>query len=67
LYVEELLAPRPTPRLDDDPLSSVRDCLFNISAASLHPDRKIPLGRPRRRWVDNIKIYLRYMGWASLD
>jgi hypothetical protein len=22
------------------------------------PERKEPLGRPRRRWVDNIKIYL---------
>jgi hypothetical protein len=23
------------------------------------PERKRPLGRPRRRWVDNIKIDLR--------
>jgi hypothetical protein len=23
------------------------------------PGEKIPLGRPRRRWVDNIKIHLR--------
>jgi hypothetical protein len=22
-----------------------------------------PLGRPRRRWVDNIKMYLREIGW----
>ena len=33
---EELLAPRPTPKLQDHPLSAVRDCLFNIFAASLH-------------------------------
>jgi hypothetical protein len=29
-YGEELLAPRPTPKLEDHPLSVVRDCLFNI-------------------------------------
>jgi hypothetical protein len=28
-----LLAPRPTPKLKDHPLSAVRDCLFNIFAA----------------------------------
>jgi hypothetical protein len=33
---EELLAPRPTPKLEDHPLSAVRDCLFNIFAATLH-------------------------------
>jgi hypothetical protein len=27
-YGEELLAPRPTPKLEDHPLSAVRDCLF---------------------------------------
>jgi hypothetical protein len=26
-----------------------------------------PLGRPRRRWVDNIKIYLREIGWDDVD
>jgi hypothetical protein len=36
-YGEELLAPRPTPKLEDHPLSAVRDCFFNISAATLHP------------------------------
>jgi hypothetical protein len=32
-YGEELLAPRPTPKLEDHPLSAVRDCIF---AATLH-------------------------------
>jgi hypothetical protein len=35
-YGEGLLAPRPTARLEDHPLSAVRDCLFNIFAAVLH-------------------------------
>jgi hypothetical protein len=33
---EELLAPRPTPKLEDHPLSAVRNCLFNISEATLY-------------------------------
>jgi hypothetical protein len=36
LYGKELLAHRPTPDLDDRLLSTVRDCLFNIFAATLH-------------------------------
>ena len=35
-YGEELLALRPIPKLEDHPLSAVRDCLFNIFAATLH-------------------------------
>jgi hypothetical protein len=35
-YCEELLEPRPTPKLEENPLSTVRDCLFNTFAATLH-------------------------------
>jgi hypothetical protein len=28
---------------------------------------KRPLGTPRRRWMDNIKINLREMGWDGMD
>jgi hypothetical protein len=28
---------------------------------------KRPPGRPRRRWVDNIKMDLREIGWAGMD
>jgi hypothetical protein len=28
---------------------------------------KRPLGRPRRRWVDNIKMDLREVGWDGRD
>jgi hypothetical protein len=31
------------------------------------PERKRPLGRPRRRWVDNIRIDLRLIGWVGMD
>jgi hypothetical protein len=35
-YGEELLARRPTPKLENHPLSAVRDCIFHIFAAILH-------------------------------
>jgi hypothetical protein len=28
------------------------------------PEGKRPLGRPRRRWEDNIKTYLQEVGWG---
>jgi hypothetical protein len=33
------------------------------------PEEKIPLGRPRRRWVDNIKMDVKEMrmGWYGFD
>jgi hypothetical protein len=31
------------------------------------PEGKTPLGRPRPRWVDNIKMDLREIGWAGVD
>jgi len=31
-----LLAPRPTPKLEEYPSSAVRDCLFNLFTATLH-------------------------------
>jgi hypothetical protein len=31
------------------------------------PEGKIPLGRPRRRWVDNIKMDLGEVGWGDVD
>jgi hypothetical protein len=32
-----------------------------------NPEGRRPLGRPRRRWVDNIKMYLREVGWDGRD
>jgi hypothetical protein len=31
------------------------------------PELKRPLGRPRRRWVDNIRMELGEMGWSDVD
>jgi hypothetical protein len=31
------------------------------------PEGKRPLGRPRRRWVDNIIMDLREIGWDGMD
>jgi hypothetical protein len=45
-----------------------RTCSMNGEKRNAHrllvgkPERKRPLGRPRRRWVDNIRINLGAMG-----
>jgi hypothetical protein len=31
------------------------------------PEGKRPLGRPRRRWVDSIKMDLREIRWDGMD
>jgi hypothetical protein len=31
------------------------------------PEGKRPLGRPRRRWVDNIRMDLGEVGWGYVD
>jgi hypothetical protein len=31
------------------------------------PEGKRPLGRPRRRWVANIKMDLTEIGWDGVD
>jgi len=31
------------------------------------PEGKRPLGRPRRRWVDNIRMDLQKVGWGHVD
>jgi hypothetical protein len=31
------------------------------------PEGKRPLGRPRRRWVDNIRMYPGEVGWGDVD
>jgi len=31
------------------------------------PEGERPLGRPRRRWEDNIKMDLQEVGWGGMD
>jgi hypothetical protein len=31
------------------------------------PEEKTPLGRPRRRWVDNIRMDLGEIEWSDVD
>jgi hypothetical protein len=31
------------------------------------PEGKSPLGRPRRRWMENIKMDLLEIGWGGMD
>jgi hypothetical protein len=31
------------------------------------PEGKRPQGRPRCRWVDNVKVDLREVGWVGMD
>jgi hypothetical protein len=41
-----------------------------INACSIYvgkPEGKIPLGRPRRRYEDNIRMDLRERGWEGVD
>jgi hypothetical protein len=33
----------------------------------VQPEGKRPLGRPTRRWVDNIKMDLGEIGWDGVD
>jgi hypothetical protein len=49
---------------------SNRDSHFAIFAYETlvgKPEGKRPLGRSRRRWEDNIKMYLREIEWKGLD
>ena len=67
-YREGLLAPRPTPKLEDHPLSAVHDCLFNLFSATLHKGGRSSIRNLRARhavvtgthytWPQNIIIVI---------
>jgi hypothetical protein len=48
-YGEELLAPPPTPKLEDHSLSTVRDCFFDILAATLQTGGRSSIRNLRTR------------------
>jgi len=41
----------------------VRRCAYRVFVGK--PKEKSPLGRPRRRWEDNIKMNLKEVGWGT--
>jgi hypothetical protein len=40
---------------------------YNNVTVTRMPEIRRPLGRPRRRWVDNIKMDLGEVGWGDVD
>jgi hypothetical protein len=42
-----------------------RGGVYRVSVG--RPDGKSPLGRPRHRWEDNIKIDLQEVGWGGMN
>jgi hypothetical protein len=52
-----------TAHIDSHLISVLDSCLILVG----NPEGKRPLGRPRRRWVDSIKIDLREIGWDGGD
>lgn len=41
-----------------------RRCVYRILMGK--PEGRSPLVRHRRRWEDNIKVYLKYAGWEDM-
>jgi hypothetical protein len=73
-----LLAPRPTPKQENQngqvkenevgkaySTNGERRLAYRILVGQ--PERRRPLGRPRRRWVDNIKMDLKEIEWDGID
>jgi hypothetical protein len=50
-----------------------RACSMTVEPRSAYrifagkPEGKRPLGRPAHRWLDNIKMDLREIGWGGID
>jgi hypothetical protein len=50
-----------------------RSCSINGEKRNVYrvltgkPEEKRPLGRPTRRWTDNIKMDLGGIGWGGMD
>jgi len=66
-YGEELLASRPNPKLEDHPLSAVRDWLFNIFAVTIHIDGRssIPDRRTHHAVVTSTHVSRKYQCYMT--
>jgi hypothetical protein len=65
-YSEKLLAPRPTPKLEDHSFSAVCYYLFNISAATLHTGGRFSIRNLRACRVMMTRTYVR-VSWRLLS
>jgi len=63
-YGEELLALCPAPKLEDQPLSAVRDCLFKIFAATLHTGGRFSIRNMRSRYA---VVTRNHLSWKLLS
>jgi hypothetical protein len=55
-YGEELLVPRPTPKLEEHPLSAVLHCLFNIRGICSCPPASATTAKISRTTVFSVVI-----------
>jgi hypothetical protein len=47
--------------------NKTQSCILNKYILVGRPEGRRPLGRPRRRWEDNIKMDLRETGFGDVD
>jgi hypothetical protein len=66
-YGEELLAPRPNPKLEDHPLSASRDCIFNIFAAALDIGGRSSIPNLRTRHAVVTGTHLSWLIYRSIN
>jgi hypothetical protein len=71
-FKRRLIEPVPPQSIARNNSSNSRDeisCIQRRENTKLvgKPEGKRPLGRPRRRWVDNIKMEVREIGMAGMD
>jgi len=62
-HSKEILGPLPTPKLEDHNFLAVRDCLFNIFAAILHPGRPSSICNLRTRHAMVTGTHLSWLSW----
>jgi hypothetical protein len=48
-------------------MNFISQIAVNVSLGLQCPEGKRPLGRPRNRWEDDIRIDLREIGWGGMD